>query len=80
MKDDADDKIKVTQKLNFVLVTVENIVGKGENAVYQYFLLSLYCCQKLSVSWSLKVGIMGYRVYHCFCPVCDLFVSEVRSK
>ena len=28
----ADDKINVTQKLNFVKEWVENIVGKGENA------------------------------------------------
>ena len=37
----ADDKINVTknQKLSFGLV--ENIEGKGENAVYQHFLLFL---------------------------------------
>ena len=28
----ADDKSSVTQNLKFVLGTVENIVGKGENA------------------------------------------------
>ena len=36
----ADDKINVIEKLKFVLERVENIVGKGENAGYQYFLLS----------------------------------------
>ena len=30
----ADDKINVTEKLNFVLGRVSNIVGKGENAGY----------------------------------------------
>ena len=35
----ADDKINVTEKLNFVFGRVENIVGKGENAGYQHFLL-----------------------------------------
>ena len=37
----ADDKIhvNVTQKLKFVLRSVENILGKGENAGYQHFLL-----------------------------------------
>ena len=30
----ADDKIILTQKLNFVLRRLENIVGKGENAGY----------------------------------------------
>ena len=29
----------MTQKLNFVLGRVENIVGKGENAGHQHFLL-----------------------------------------
>ena len=29
-----DDKIKVTNKMNFVVGKVENIVGKGENAGY----------------------------------------------
>ena len=29
----------VIEKLKFVLQQIENIVGKGENAGYQYFLL-----------------------------------------
>ena len=33
----ADNKINVTEKLKFVLGRVENIVGKGENAGYQFF-------------------------------------------
>ena len=35
----AEDKINVSQNLNFVLERVENISGKGENAGYQHFLL-----------------------------------------
>ena len=38
-----DDKINVTQKLKFVLERVENILGKGENAGYQHFLLFPKC-------------------------------------
>ena len=34
----ADDK-NLAEKLKFVLERVENIVGKGENACYQHFLL-----------------------------------------
>ena len=45
MKDFADSKTNVTQKLNFVLGRVENIVGKGENAGYQHFLLFPQCFQ-----------------------------------
>ena len=35
----ASDKINVTYKLKFVLGMVENLLGKGENAGYQHFLL-----------------------------------------
>ena len=35
----ADCKIKVTEKMKFALEMVENILGKGENAGYQHFLL-----------------------------------------
>ena len=34
----AEDKINVTEKLNFVLGQVENIVRKGENADKHHFL------------------------------------------
>ena len=37
---------------------VENIVGKGENAGYQRFLLFPQCFQKPSVLGSLKVVIV----------------------
>ena len=39
LKASAGDKIRVTEKLKFVLGRVENIMGKGENAGYQHFLL-----------------------------------------
>ena len=35
----SDDKINVNQMQNFFLGLVQNIVGKGENAGYQHFLL-----------------------------------------
>ena len=34
----TDQKINVSQKLKFLFGRVENIVGNGENAVYQHFL------------------------------------------
>ena len=37
---------------------VENIVGKGENAGYQHFLLFPQYFQKVSPLGSLKVGIV----------------------
>ena len=59
LKDFADDKINVTYRYvtNFVMGRVENIVGKGENAGYQHFLLFPQCFRKASLSGSLKVGI-----------------------
>ena len=53
-----DDKINVTNKMNFVAGKVENIVGKGENAGYQHFLLFPQCFQKASLSgWSKVVTV-----------------------
>ena len=47
MKELADDKINVTEKLKFVLERAENIVRKEENAGYQHFLLSHNCFKRL---------------------------------
>ena len=54
----ADDKINKTQKLKIVSSWIENIVGKGENAGNQHFLLFPQCSQKLSFLGLLKVGIL----------------------
>ena len=35
----ADDKLNFSQNIKFVFHRVENIVGKGENAGHQHFLL-----------------------------------------
>ena len=55
----ADDKINVTEKLKSVLERVENIVGKGENAGYQHFLLFPQCFQKAFMWVCLKSGLCG---------------------
>ena len=54
----ADNKINLIEKLKFALNRTENIVGKGENAGYQHFLLFPQCFQKLSFQEVLKVGIV----------------------
>ena len=41
MKAFVDDKQTMTKNIKFVLNRVENIVGKGKYADYQYFLLFL---------------------------------------
>ena len=50
LKASADDNLNVTQKLKFALGRVENIVGKGENAGYQHFLLFPQCFRNASLS------------------------------
>ena len=58
----ADNNLNLDHKLKFELGRVENIVenivGKGENAGYQHFLLFPLCFQNASSSGSLKVGIV----------------------
>ena len=44
----------MTEKFNFVLGRVENIVGKVENAGYQHFILFPQCFQNDSFLGSLK--------------------------
>ena len=44
----ADNKINVTKKQKLFFGWSENIVGKGENAAYQHFLLFPQCFQKVS--------------------------------
>ena len=54
----ADNNLNVNRKLKFAFGRVENIVGKGENAGYQHFLLFPQCFQKAFLLGSLKVGIV----------------------
>ena len=54
----ADDNLKVIKLMIYVLDRVENIVGKGENAGYQHFLLFPRCFQKPSCPRSIMVGIV----------------------
>ena len=54
----TDDKINVTEESKLVLFREENIVGKGENAGYQHYLLCPQCFQKANFTEVLKVGIV----------------------
>ena len=54
----ADDKSNVTQNIKGVFRSIENIVGKEENAVYQHFLLFPQCFQKAFSSRVSKVVIV----------------------
>ena len=54
----ADDKIKVTENLKFVLQKAKNIVREEENAAHQHFFLFPQCFQNVSFHGSLNVGIV----------------------
>ena len=57
----ADDNV-IKKEMKFVIGWVENIVGKGQNAGFQHFLLFPQCFQQASFSGSLKVEIVSERV------------------
>ena len=48
LKEFAEDKLKMVEIAEFALEKVENIVGRGENAGYQHFLLFPQCFQRLN--------------------------------
>ena len=58
LKTFTDDKIKLAKRMIFVFDRIENIVGKGENAGYQHFLLFSHVFQKAYYTGSLKVKIV----------------------
>ena len=55
-----------TKKQKSVLAGVENIVGKGGNAVYQHFLLFPQYFEKVFASATLKVKDCVVSGCHCF--------------
>ena len=55
----ADISLNVNKNLKIALGRAENIVEKGENAGYQYFLLFPLCFQKAFSLGSLKVRLCG---------------------
>ena len=59
-------KSYVTHLLEFDLHKVENIMGKGENAGYQHFLLFPQCFQKLSFSGLLKVYVVELKLQYMY--------------
>ena len=58
----VDDILHLARMTKYVFERVENIVGKGQNAGNQHFLLFPLCFQRASFTGSLKVGIVWYRV------------------
>ena len=58
----ANSKLNVTEKLKYAFGRVENIVGKGENADYQHFLLFQQYFQNASYTMVLKVDIVWFEL------------------
>ena len=54
----ADDNLHRVQLMEFLFNRIENIMGKGENAGNQHFLLFPICFQNASSLRLLKVGIV----------------------
>ena len=64
----ADDKINLTKNLKLDLGRLENNVGKGENAVYQHFLLfpqcfQNACCKELFATQSRLLTTLRMNLY-----------------
>ena len=74
----ANDKIKVTEKMKFVLERVENIVGKGENSGYQHFLLFPQCSQRLHFEGLRKLGFCGEESKSQQLPSRTMFVYKIQ--
>ena len=55
----AGNNLNIAKMIISLFYKVENIVGKGENAGYQHFLLSPQAFQKACFSGSLKLGLCG---------------------
>ena len=58
----TDDILDLAEMMISVFDKAENIVGKGENAGYQHFLLFPQCFQMSSLSRILKVVNVWYRL------------------
>ena len=63
----AEDKFSIAKMLIPCFDRVENIVGKGENAGYQHFLLFQQCFKKAFYTALLKLMIVWSRIKTGFC-------------
>ena len=59
LKDVADDNFKFDENGRKLFIRVENIVGKGEIARYEQFLLFPQCFQKLALQTRRNQGLFG---------------------
>ena len=80
----ADDKIKETEKLKFVLGSTENIAGKGENAGYQHFLCFVTSIFSFSYNVFKTFFFMVVKSRDCMVKSygygISILIFQVRSK
>ena len=83
----ADDKLKMAEMVEFLVDRVQNIVGKGENAGYQHFLLFPRYFQTDAFPGPCKLGIVCYSLFkrikiHSICSYCyiDIIYILYRAK
>ena len=57
----VDDKVNLTQELNFLFGRLEYIVGKGRNAIYPkvFFSLIVLRFNNIPVAWPYLKGTMN---------------------
>ena len=65
--------MNLAQRMIFFFERVENILGNGENAGYQYFILFSLCFQGRSSPRSLKLGIL-------YVVKAELFHYEINKS
>ena len=83
MKAFADDKINVAEMKISLSDTVENNVGKGENAGYRHFLLFPQCYQKPSLLHLQNLGLYGKELrvaISCYHKTKNHFSKETQNK
>ena len=73
----AVNNLNVANILISVFDRVENIVGKGENAGYQHFLLFPHCFQRAPIRGFFKLGILWYRIKEQFNMHESIIVSKI---
>ena len=79
-KEFADDKIDFIEKLKVGWVRVENIVGKGENAGYQHFLLFHSVFKSPLFQGRLKSGLHGKELIYITAFQCSYTLKNNHFK
>ena len=75
----AGDKINVTENLKFVVLRVDNILGKGENAGFQHFLLFHIVFKRLLFQRHSK-GLFFKVIKSQDCVVIEIMLKMAQDR